>query len=126
MKPINEWLSRQVRKRDKGKFENPIQFRQIILRAIKRSNWRDAYTDDSLDWKLIYSPNLQRGTAKYKNQRIKYPSIDHINGRASRAVKICALRTNDAKSDMSYKQLLDFCRKVLKTDKAHRRRGLRR
>ncbi len=82
------------------------------------SNGLDPYTGEHLDWSLIQKWNnneSQRGGAAYKTRFALLPSVDHVQGAGEDArFKICAWRTNDAKSDLSYADFLDLCEKVVR------------
>lgn len=61
----------------------------------------------------------------YKKRFVMLPSVDHVgDGKGPADFKICAWRTNDAKNDLSYEELLEFCRKVISADKKALSTGL--
>ncbi len=94
------------------------QYKEAIHQAVSQSNGLDPYTGEKLDWTLIQKWNngeSHRGGAAYKKRFALLPSVDHVQGEGESArFKICAWRTNDAKSDLPYTEFLDLCKKVVK------------
>jgi hypothetical protein len=92
-------------------------YKLAIHKAVEDSEGLDAYTRERLDWKLISKYDNEKskcGGRKYKEGFALLPSVDHVgDGTGTADFKICAWRTNDAKSDLSYQEFLDLCRKVV-------------
>ncbi|MFN8757415.1 MAG: hypothetical protein ACK5XA_01270, partial [Tagaea sp.] len=56
----------------------------------------------------------QQEGREYKHRYSMLPTVDHVENRRSAAqFVICSWRTNDAKSDLSYEEFLELCRKIL-------------
>ena len=86
--------------------------------AVCKSEGRDYYTGENLDWELIgtyCNASSKAGRSQYKAGLALLPTIDHVlleDGRYDFVV--CAWRTNDAKNDLSYSEFLELCRQVIK------------
>ena len=82
-----------------------------------KSNGRDWYTAEGLDWRLLSqfdNASAKAGRSEYKSKFALLPTVDHIPGVGSQYdFVICSWRTNDAKSDLSYEDFVELCRKVI-------------
>ena len=109
-------VKRDRRKRGNSTATNEI-YKRATHRAVIAAGEFDAYTGERLDWKLIRKWNNEdskKGGREYKRRFALLPSVDHVgDGSGPADFKICAWRTNDAKHDMTYDELLGFCEKVL-------------
>lgn len=78
---------------------------------------KDSYTGEELEWSKISTYDNRRarsGGREYKAQFAMMPTVDHYKDRSGELnFRICAWRTNDAKSDLSYDDFVDLCRLVL-------------
>ena len=92
-------------------------YKSAIHDAVVRSEGRDHYTDESLDWSLLGSYSNEESTANgrhYKAGLALLPSIDHVgDGLGEADFKICAWRTNDAKHDLTHDDFVALCRRVV-------------
>jgi hypothetical protein len=123
------WLHRKAvahvrRDRKRGNKAATIAGYKVgIHKAVEDSEGRDAYTGERLDWTLMSqydNDESKRGGREYKARFALLPSVDHVAGGTGPAdVKICGWRTNDAKSDLSYQEFLDLCRKVITAANKH-------
>ena len=81
------------------------------------SNGCDFYTGEKLDWKLVSkyrNDASKRGRREYKRAFALLPTVDHVtDGKGKADFVICAWRTNDSKSDQSYEEFEELCRKIL-------------
>jgi hypothetical protein len=95
-----------------------VEYKTAIHDAIIKSEGLDAYTKGRLNWSLLGKWNneeAKKGGRHHKRKFYSLPSLDHIgDGRGKPEFKICAMLTNDVKSDLSYEELLDFCERLLK------------
>lgn len=117
------WLARKAAahlKRDRKRgYENitGAAYRDAIHAAVERSNGKDAYTGEKLDWSLISAYNnseSESGKHTYKAGFALLPTVDHIESAVARSgFCICAWRINDAKHDLSHQAFIDLCKKVL-------------
>ena len=127
-KNYEKWLHRKayahVRRDRNRENESAIgkEYKIAIHSAVQDSNGLDAYTGEELDWKLISkydNKQSQNEGRKYKKKFALLPSIDHVgDGTGRPEFKICAWRTNSAKSDLSYEEFVELCRKIIKTNEA--------
>jgi hypothetical protein len=72
--------------------------------------------------RLLFTRLLKtlRGGREYKARFALLPSVDHVaDGTGPADFRMCAWRTNDAKSDLSYQEFLDLCRKVVTAANKH-------
>ncbi len=78
-----------------------------------------------MNWVLLGQYNNEASkmlSRDYKKTFALLPSVDHVGNKTKPAnFKICAWRTNDAKSDLSYDDFLELCRKVVAAAKPKRR-----
>jgi hypothetical protein len=92
-------------------------YRMAIHRAVVHSDGRDYYTGESLDWLLVGQYSNAESEAKkrrYKATLAFLPSIDHVgDGLGEADFKLCAWRTNDAKSDLTHADFVALCRRVV-------------
>lgn len=117
------WLARKAVahvRRDRKRFANDAigaAYRQAIHEAVVASGGRDDYTGEELDWTLLSkyaNAESQEGRHHYKAGFALLPTVDHVEASASAAVfKVCAWRTNDAKSDLSIDGFIALCARVL-------------
>jgi hypothetical protein len=125
------WLRRRARAhvgRDRNR-ENLTatieKYKVAIHRAVKLSEGRDFYTGEALNWRLLSQYNnaeSKAGGRVYKAKLALMPSVDHVgDGRGVPEFRICAWRTNDAKSDLTQVEFVDLCRKVV--EHTHRPRS---
>ena len=118
------WLQRKAaaivrRDRRRGnKGAKVAAYKRAIHEAVVCGGDRDAYTGQPLRWDLISKYDNEasrRGGRHYKQRFGDLPSIDHIDeGRGRPRFLVCAWRTNDAKSDLSYEEFVALCRSVLR------------
>lgn len=114
---FRKWLQRRAqaqvkRDRAKGKYCTIGQYQLMIYQAVLRSNGRDAYTGEELDWSKI---STYDGKKVKREHLLDMPTIDHavdLTGREK--FEICSWRTNDCKNDLSLSELKQFCRLILK------------
>jgi hypothetical protein len=121
-----QWLDRKAaahvkRDRKSGNAQcSGESYRREIHRAVLASDGRDHYTGEALRWDLIstYDNEESRaGRRAYKATFALLPTVDHADGRSGEAsFRICGWRTNDCKNDLTYDELVEFCRVLL----AHR------
>lgn len=117
------WLERKAsahRKRDckRGNAEaTTAAYKAAIHAAVIESGGCDAYTGLPLRWDLISTYDnvaSKAGGRVYKQGLGDLPSVDHIgDGLGVPDFKICAWRTNDAKSDLAYEDFVSLCRRVV-------------
>ena len=122
-----KWLSRKAAthvRRDRAGGNSTATneaYKIAIHKAVLESKGKDAYTDETLDWKLLsqYNNNKSKeGGRLYKRKFALLPSVDHVGNGLGRAnFKICSWRTNDAKSDLSLPEFVQLCRKVVSLNK---------
>ncbi|MEH6542676.1 MAG: hypothetical protein V7721_01935 [Porticoccaceae bacterium] len=121
------WLQRKAMahvKRDKARGNltatNEL-YKIAIHNAVCDSKGKDAYTNENLDWSLLSEYDNEQSKKhgrKYKKQFALLPSVDHVGDGAGEAdFKICSWRTNSAKNDMSYSELVDLCHKIINVSK---------
>lgn len=92
-------------------------YREAIHSAVLESGGRDAYTGESLDWKLISQYDNDQSKAQgrqYKRHLALLPTVDHVSdGLGSANFKICGWRTNDTKNDLEISEFLSVSQAVL-------------
>jgi hypothetical protein len=123
------WLSRKAvahvkRDRKRGNTEAVrAAYMTAIHAAVVAGGGADFYTGEPLAWEQISTyrnDESKAGRRAYKRQLAMLPTVDHVgDGLGPADFKICALRTNDCKSDLTYRELIAFSRLVL----AHHQRG---
>jgi hypothetical protein len=98
-----------------------IEYKKKIHEAVIRSEGKDAYTGEALDWSLISTWNNKEAKAHGSRSTSKFallPSVDHVSERRDQTdFTICAWRTNAAKNDLSIEDFVQLCEKVLKHKK---------
>lgn len=114
----NAWLNGQARScraRDQGLID-PLpaieEYRTRIHDAVIRSEGRDEYTGELLEWNRLNHPRPEAGGRKRHLQRCSYPSVDHYFGPGRLDYRICSGVTNLAKGAMDHQRFVDLCRKV--------------
>jgi hypothetical protein len=120
------WLHRKAMahvKRDRKRGNEGVtneEYKLAIHRAVDESQGKDAYTDELLDWTLLSAYDNDESKAEkaeYKKRFALLPSVDHVgNQTGPTEFRICGWRTNDAKSDLSYQDFVDLCRRVIDAD----------
>ncbi|WP_157757500.1 hypothetical protein [Corallococcus macrosporus] len=92
-------------------------YKAAIHEAILKSGGVDAYTGQPLQWELISTYDNEQSKARgraYKKELGDLPTLDHVgDGLGVPDFKICAWRTNDAKSDLSYDEFVQLCQAVI-------------
>ncbi len=92
-------------------------YKAAIHRAVGISGGADAYTGEPLDWTLISRYNNDDSKAQRRGYKYKFgllPTVDHVgDGTGTANFKICAWRTNDAKNDLSLRDFISLCQRVL-------------
>lgn len=117
------WLQRKAqahRKRDRNrgnKTATVSEYKAAIHQAVLLSNGLDAYTGEQLNWTQISQYNNDESKElrrEYKARFALLPTVDHVgDGLGVADFVICAWRTNDAKNDLSYKDFLALCQRVV-------------
>lgn len=117
------WLRRKAAahvKRDRKRVDHSIsgeEYRKAIHAAVCDHGTHDFYTGEPLDWSLISTYNNHAskvGKSQYKATFALLPTVDHVSADDGKYdFVICAWRTNDAKSDLSYDEFVALCRKVI-------------
>ncbi len=126
-KTYEHWLYRKARthlRRDRARGNKNAtgkEYRVAIHEAVCESKGRDAYTGEKLDWSLLSKYNnadSKKLGREYKHQFAMLPSVDHVgDGLGKTDFKICSWRTNDAKNDLSYKEFVKLCKKIVNFSK---------
>lgn len=95
-----------------------IEYKKSIHEAVIRSEGKDAYTGETLDWSLLSKWDNEKAKehgSRYKSQFALLPSVDHVSERRGPTdFTICAWRTNAAKNDLSVEDFVQLCEKVIK------------
>jgi hypothetical protein len=117
------WLGRKAAahvKRDRDRGQSAVTrplYKEAIHAAVLLSDGRDACTGEVLQWRLISTyknEDSKAGRHTYKSGFALLPTVDHVAAGATEAsFRICAWRTNDAKSDLSPEEFIELCIKVL-------------
>ena len=117
------WLARKAAahlKRDRKRGYEGISgaaYRDAIHEAVVRSDGKDVYTGEELDWSLISTYNnddSEFGTHGYKASFALLPTVHRIESSVSKSgFCICSWRTNDAKHDLSHQAFINLCKMVL-------------
>ena len=93
-------------------------YKIAIHKAVCESGGYDAYTNEELNWSLLSQYDNEQSKKhgrNYKKQFALLPSVDHVgDGSGDADFKICSWRTNDSKSDMTYPEFVELCKKVIK------------
>lgn len=121
------WLHRKAVAhviRDRKRWQIPLavtDYKQAIHAAVIETGAHDAYTGDGLDWGLISKYDNEKsktGRSAYKKTLALLPTVDHAgNAPGDMNFRICAWRTNDAKSDLTLEEFIELCRRVLRHNK---------
>lgn len=118
-----KWLrnraSAHVRRDRRRKYKETSREKYMgaIHKAVEFSHGLDEYTGEELNWKLLGEyDNIksEKDRKKYRRTLALKPTIDQVSHGRGVTFKICAWRTNDAKSDLSYRDFVELCKKVLK------------
>jgi hypothetical protein len=117
------WLRRKAQahvRRDRRRGNQAAMgesYRDAIHTAVIKSNGKDAYTGEILDWTLIgqYDNDESRERGRhYKREFALLPTVDHVgDGTGCAIFIICGWRTNDAKNDLDLSEFVSLCRAVL-------------
>ena len=123
-----KWLRRKAanhvkRDRDRGNIKaKRAEYVDAIHRAVLESRGQDAYTGEPLDWALLSKYDnkaASKGGRNYKKKFAELPTVDHVgDGMGAPDFKISSWRVNDSKSDLTVREFLDLCRKVLNFHRA--------
>jgi hypothetical protein len=93
------------------------EYKMAIHKAVIDCGGRDAYTHEKLDWHLVSTYDNKTSNEcgrEYKRHFALLPSVDHAgDGTGATDFKICSWRTNDSKSDMSLKEYIELCGKII-------------
>ncbi|WP_205630901.1 hypothetical protein [[Enterobacter] lignolyticus] len=119
------WLKRKADshvRRDRKRYPDlnitRAGYKEAIHEAVLRSDGKDAYTGEDLNWSLIstYDNDKSReGRHQYKAGFAMLPTVDHVAPAiALSSFEICAWKTNDAKNDLAYSDFRALCEKVIK------------
>ena len=94
------------------------EYKVRIHEAVFRSEGKDAYTGESLDWSMLSTWDNDKAKehgSRYKSEFALLPSVDHVSQRRGPTdFTICSWRTNDAKNDLSVEDFVQLCEKVIK------------
>ena len=117
------WLHRKAAalvRRDKKRGNQTAKrpgYEQAIHIAVLKSKGFDAYTGEPLNWSLIGTYDNAQSKAlrrDYKATLALLPTVDHIgDGLGPADFEICGWCTNDAKNDLSHRDFVALCRKVV-------------
>ena len=93
-----------------------VEYKAAIHEVVQRSGGVDAYTAEQLDWGLVSQyDNRESGRHAFKARFALLPTVDHSeDGLSPVDFRVCAWRTNDAKNDLSLKEFVELCQRVLK------------
>ena len=118
------WLHRKAQalaRRDRKRWKQTVRtsaYKEAIHRAVLRSDGRDFYTHELLDWSLLSeydNQESQREGSKYKRRFALLPTVDHVDPESTEAhFRICGWRTNDCKNDLTVAELRAFCETFLR------------
>jgi len=112
-----KWLYRRAKnlfRRDKKYFEKYFSwklrdYREAIHEAVCKSNGKCFYTGEELAWDQVLKFD---GKEKIK----ELPTVDHLRGRDIEDkldFVITSWKVNDMKNDLSLKEFLELCEKVI-------------
>ena len=120
----DRWLQRKSaahvkRDRQRGNRGAKIAgYKVAIHNAVIRSDGLDSYTKEKLHWNLLSkwrNEEARNRGRQHKREFYLLPTVDHVgDGSGEPEFKICAMLTNDVKSDLSHEELLGFCEKLLR------------
>ena len=112
---FRKWLSRKASSHTNRDRKREIDcktsdYKQKIYNAVLESQWFDFYTKERMDWK-----NISKFAGKKGERGIykRIPTVDHAFNLGAPKFKICSWRTNDCKSDLTIKELKQFCKLIL-------------
>ena len=119
------WLNRKAQslvRRDRSRGFQGISvtlYRREIHAAVLRNGGVDAYTGEQLRWDLISrydnKESQERGSEVIREFAM-LPTVDHVaRDDGSHLFEICAWRTNDSKTHMTYPQLVEFASKIVRS-----------
>jgi len=117
-----KWLRRRanahVRRDGNRANKGPVaeDYRLEIHKAVRNLGGFDYYTGEELNWSLISKYNnadAKAGGRAYKRRFAYLPSVDHVGGPCDLDFRICAWQTNDSKNDLTYREFVALCRKVI-------------
>jgi hypothetical protein len=115
-----KWLNKKAenlfirdKKRGKPYAKNATKqmYKKEIHKAVLESGDNDPYTGEPLAWELICTWKPDDQPDGYKKQFDHMPTVDHVVGDALE-FEICSFQANDAKSDMTPGEFIQFCKKV--------------
>jgi hypothetical protein len=120
----DRWLGRKAKahvKRDRKRKNNNAkteEYKIAIHKAVVNCRGRDVYTGEKLRWERISkydNTKAKLGRRVYKAEFALLPTVDHLgDGSGPADFAICAWRTNDAKGDLTYRDFVSLCRRVIK------------
>jgi hypothetical protein len=117
-----KWLNNKadtLLKRDKkrgkayARIATKSLYKKKIHQAVFASGTIDPYTGETLAWELISKWDSHEHPDGYKKKFYLMPTVDHVTPDVLE-FEICSWKANDAKSDMSPKEFVEFCGKVAK------------
>src|SRR5262249_16827174 len=92
-------------------------YKTAIHQAVVSSSGYDDYTGEKLDWSLVCRYDNIRSKEngrEYKASFALLPTVDHVGDGLGKAdFKICAWRTNGAKTDLTHSQFIELCARVM-------------
>ncbi len=119
-----KWLQRKAVAhvvRDRKRWKIPLSvadYKKAIHAAVLETGKRDSYTGELLDWGLVSkydNAKSNSGGGVYKKKFAMLPTLDHAgDAPGGMNFRICSWRTNDSKSDLTLKEFIELCRKVLR------------
>lgn len=122
----DRWLTRKARSvKQRGREQDSVDYgglsiyKNAIHDAVCKSNGKDFFTGEQLDWSLLSKWNngeAKEGKSEYLRKFSFLPTVDHYDGRTKLNFVICSSKVNDAKNHMSHDEFLELCRKVIKHD----------
>ncbi len=115
----NRWLDNRVtahcRRFDDS---NREKCKKEIHEAVTKSQGKDFFTDEKLDWTLIgeyKNKDSEEQGKEYKRKFALLPTVDHNETeKGTYEFKICSWRTNDAKNDLSYDDFVKLCKRIIR------------
>jgi len=121
------WLDDKAQthvRRDRRRWNQTLSksdYKRAIDAAVQRSRGRDQYTGEPLEWNRIGkydSLKAQERGSEYRREFALLPTVDYEDpGSHDPVFRICGLRTNDCKSDLTVKELTEFCRLFLRAQR---------
>ena len=95
---------------------------EAINEAFHRCNGFDPYDGSKLNPKLLGTYNNEEAKAQgadYKRRFAMLPTVDHVKPEPVLDFKIVSWQTNEAKGDMSTKEFIAYCRRVVQVEDQH-------